>query len=840
MTDITITPVVNTIAITMQQRGAKGDTGSAGAKGDTGSAGSAGSQGDTGVQGNKGDTGATGADGADGQGVPVGGTIGQVLAKQSSTDYDTAWETLDVYTQSQVDTLLADKLDSNAPIVAGTATKITYDANGLVISAANATTADIDPSTDRNYLTDAQLVVVGNTSGTNTGDQDLSGYLLISNNLSDLNNVAAARTNLGLVAGGDGDIWVEKAGDSMTGALIIVGSVANLTLEATGNQISYSRSGTNYIKAIQTGASLAFNVGADVIKMSLSTSAITLNVPITTSSNANLSIVPNGTGFTVIGDAGSTTHSLDSNDDLFVTGELEVDGQAFFDKDVTIRGGGVNNILNINTSGGSLIAKFDQYGNFFSSQKNTLGGSSYGVNSTNLQGSFGTEITSSGSNISLNSNYFAIELNASRTVTLPSLTGIGGREYVIRNIATGTITVAVTDGTIEGASTYTMAAGETIVVRAYSTQWLIVGGAYPSTILTKSNTNLTLLPNGTGFTIVGDATTTSHSFDTNDDLLVTGRLEVDGVSYFDEQVNVIRALSGGQFIVTTSTADATNKYGTMTVSHYLNAEEPVLAIGVFSDTSSNVVRIGGAFGEYNAATQISLMTASNNTTTSGTEAVRINSSQQLMVLNGTIISDNNANIRLIPNGTGYTIIGNAGTTSHSFDTNDDLFVSGRLEVDGFTYFDNEVNINRNSGAQALIINASGQTRFVIVPFTDDGMHFAVRETDGTANNNLILTAYANRSKNHDHATASVNPTLIVHSVTDPDTDNTQWIGMSHNQTDAQIASGKGGLIQPAPSSAPTLTGNSQMAAHLDESGNNLIFTVKYSDGTTKTATIALT
>lgn len=44
-------------------------------------------------------------------------------------------------------------------------------------------------------------------------------YLKIASNLSDLNNVATARTNLGLVAGGAGDIWVEKAGDTMTGNL---------------------------------------------------------------------------------------------------------------------------------------------------------------------------------------------------------------------------------------------------------------------------------------------------------------------------------------------------------------------------------------------------------------------------------------------------------------------------------------------------------------------------------------------------------------------------------------------------------------------------------------------
>ena len=64
----------------------------------------------------------------------------------------------------------------NTAITAGTNTKITYDAKGLVTAGSAATTADIDASTDRNYVTDAEAtVVIGNTSGTNTGDQTLSG-----------------------------------------------------------------------------------------------------------------------------------------------------------------------------------------------------------------------------------------------------------------------------------------------------------------------------------------------------------------------------------------------------------------------------------------------------------------------------------------------------------------------------------------------------------------------------------------------------------------------------------------------------------------------------------------
>ena len=49
------------------------------------------------------------------------------------------------------------------------------------------TTADVTASTDKNYVTDAQAVVIWNTSWTNTGDQDLSWYATKANVL-ELNN----------------------------------------------------------------------------------------------------------------------------------------------------------------------------------------------------------------------------------------------------------------------------------------------------------------------------------------------------------------------------------------------------------------------------------------------------------------------------------------------------------------------------------------------------------------------------------------------------------------------------------------------------------------------------
>lgn len=82
------------------------------------------------------------------------------------------------------------KVDENAAITGATKTKITYDAKGLVTSGADATTADIADSTNKRYVTDAQLTVISNTSGTNTGDQDLSGLVPYTG--------ATANLNLGL------------------------------------------------------------------------------------------------------------------------------------------------------------------------------------------------------------------------------------------------------------------------------------------------------------------------------------------------------------------------------------------------------------------------------------------------------------------------------------------------------------------------------------------------------------------------------------------------------------------------------------------------------------------
>jgi hypothetical protein len=92
------------------------------------------------------------------------------------------------------------------------------------------------------------------------------------------------------------------------------------------------------------------------------------------------------------------------------------------------------------------------------------------------------------------------------------------------------------------------------------------------------------------------------------------------------KLNLIDALAGGQLLVATNQTNATEKYGTFGTQHYTNAEEPALGIAAQSNATDNIILVGGALSEFNAATQVRFYTAANNTTVTGTERMRIDSS----------------------------------------------------------------------------------------------------------------------------------------------------------------------------------------------------------------------
>ena len=96
--------------------------------------------------------------------------------------------------QEQLVTLAADlagKVDENASITGATKTKITYDAKGLVTAGADATTADIADSSNKRYVTDAQLTVIENTSGISITSAS-GGVFQVTINSADTTDLAVA------------------------------------------------------------------------------------------------------------------------------------------------------------------------------------------------------------------------------------------------------------------------------------------------------------------------------------------------------------------------------------------------------------------------------------------------------------------------------------------------------------------------------------------------------------------------------------------------------------------------------------------------------------------------
>ena len=178
--------------------------------------------------------------------------------------------------------LVDTKITGNTAITAGTNTKITYDAKGLVTAGSAATTADIDASTDRNYVTDAEATVIDNTSGTNTGDQTAAEVVSTATGAIVATNVDSAIAELEAkklaLTGGEmngniimnGTETVDGRDISVDGAKldgIAAGAQVNVSGDS-GNAAVYDNSGTPTLKSgiTKTEIQTLINVedGADV------------------------------------------------------------------------------------------------------------------------------------------------------------------------------------------------------------------------------------------------------------------------------------------------------------------------------------------------------------------------------------------------------------------------------------------------------------------------------------------------------------------------------------------------------------------------------------------------
>ena len=137
--------------------------------------------------------------------------------------------------QTDLQTALDGKVDENTAITGATKTKVTYDQKGLVTAGADATTADIADSTNKRYVTDAQLVVVGNTSGTNTGDNATNSQY--SGLAASKQDTLVSNTNIKTINStsvlGSGNISVEPVITATTSADYYRGDKTFATLNKT-------------------------------------------------------------------------------------------------------------------------------------------------------------------------------------------------------------------------------------------------------------------------------------------------------------------------------------------------------------------------------------------------------------------------------------------------------------------------------------------------------------------------------------------------------------------------------------------------------------------------------
>ena len=156
---------------------------------------------------------------------------------------------------SAIQTQLDAKVDENAAITGATKTKITFDAKGLVTAGSDATTADIADSADKRYVTDAQATVIGNTSGTNTGDNATNSQYsgLAASKQDTLISATNIKTINSTTVLGSGDIAVQATLVSGTN----IKTINSTSLLGSGD-IAISASPSGVAGAIQFSDGSAF------------------------------------------------------------------------------------------------------------------------------------------------------------------------------------------------------------------------------------------------------------------------------------------------------------------------------------------------------------------------------------------------------------------------------------------------------------------------------------------------------------------------------------------------------------------------------------------------------
>jgi hypothetical protein len=201
-------------------------------------------------------------------------------------------------------------------------------------------------------------------------------------------------------------------------------------------------------------------------------------------------------------------------------------------------------------------------------------------------------------------------------------------------------------------------------------------------------------------------------------------------------------------------------------------------------------------------------------------------------LSGLVISNDTTITTFLGTAGDYIRIGDAGTTSHSLASEDDLLVSGKFEVNGAAYFDgsstnvsslyasagmylaDNINLYIGAGTDAVIRWNTGQT--------PDTLTIGL----GSDSNHMIIAQRADLTTDLAHS-QTTDPTLFIQSNS---TTANQCIKFWHDTTDGNIAT-EAGMLSLEPATHLNVEGNiyqAEIAAAAAEFGCGRMMLVRIS------------
>ena len=395
-----------------------------------------------------------------------------------------------------------DYIVPNSSITAKTKIKITYDSKGLITAGADATTVDIAPSTDRNYVTDVQSGVISNTSGVNTGDETTSSIksklgitTLSGSNTGDQTNVtgnagtasklATARKINNVDFDGSGDITINVDAGTLTGttlnptitqsSLTTVGIITSGTW--SGTAIALSNGGTGATNATAARTNLGLVIGTNVqaplvagtdyqIPLTAGSSYIVPNSSITAATKTKITY--DTKGLITAGSDATTADITPSTDRNYVT---------------DVQSGVISNTSGVNTGDETTSSIKSKLG------ITTLSGSNTG-DQTNVTGNAGT----------------ASKLATARKINNVDFDGSGD---ITINVDAGTLTGTTLNSTVTGSSLTTVGtitsgvwSGTTVAVEKGGTGLTSAGTA--GQVLTSTGSGTLIWKSTTPLLSIGD------------------------------------------------------------------------------------------------------------------------------------------------------------------------------------------------------------------------------------------------------------------------------------------------------------------------------------------------